>query len=171
MARRIVAPPPVDPVDELDPVTADALRRFVRTHTTLDDMPFAVALRGTGVLVVDGDPTSARSLVRAMLCQLAVLHDPRQVAISAVADDERRLQWDWLKWLPHNNSADHRGRHRVVVVDGVDHRAHAGPGATVIIIGGGGPRPPDALRLRIDGDKLAVGRAGGASRNSRPPTP
>ncbi|QYL15885.1 type VII secretion protein EccCb [Mycolicibacterium pallens] len=159
LARRIVAPP-VDPVDELDPVTADALRRFVRTHTTLDDMPFAVALRGTGVLVVDGDPTSARSLVRAMLCQLAVLHDPRQVAISAVADDERRLQWDWLKWLPHNNSADHRGRHRVVVVDGVDHRAHAGPGATVIIIGEA-DRAPDALRLRIDGDKLAVGRAGG----------
>ncbi len=134
MARRIVVPP-VDPVDELDPVTADALRRFVRTHTTLDDMPFAVALRGTGVLVVDGEPTSARSLVRAMLCQLAVLHEPRQVAISAVAAAEHRKQWDWLKWLPHNNSADHQGRHRVVIVDGVDHRADAGAGTTVIAIG------------------------------------
>ncbi|KAA0105161.1 type VII secretion protein EccCb [Mycolicibacterium sp. P1-5] len=157
LARRIVVPP-LGPVDELDPVTADALRRFVRGYATLDDVPFAVALRGTGVLVVEGDPGGVRSLVRAMVCQLAVSHSPRTVAISAMVDAERREHWEWLKWLPHNTEPDFRGRRRVLVVDGVDHRSHLGPGTTVLIVGEVG-HASDALRLRVEGDKLAV-RAG-----------
>ncbi|AKK29125.1 type VII secretion protein EccCb [Mycobacterium sp. EPa45] len=154
LARRMVLPP-VGPVDELDPVTADALRHLVRNHATLDDLPVAVALRGVGVLVVAGDSTGARSLVRAMVCQLATLHSPQIVVMSAHADAGHRHEWDWLKWLPHNVDVDARGRHRVVVVDGVDHRAHVGPGATVIAVGDVG-LAADALCLRVDGDTLAV---------------
>ncbi len=100
LARRIVVPP-VGPVDELDPVTAEALRRFVHCHATLDDAPVAVALRGLGVLGVEGEATGARALVRAMVCQLVVLHGPDVIVVAAVTADEHTQHWDWLKWLPH----------------------------------------------------------------------
>lgn len=154
LARRIVVPP-VGPVDELDPVTADGLRNFVRGYATLDDMPFAVALCGTGMLVVEGDPSSARSLVRAVVCQLAVLHSPRTVAISAVVDAECRQHWEWLKWLPHNVEPDVPGRRRVLVADGVDPRSHLRPGTTVLSVGEV-TYAADALRLSVEDDKLAV---------------
>ena len=135
LARRIVVPP-VGPVDELDPVTADALRRFVHCHATLDDAPIAVALGGVRLLLVGGDVEGGRALVRAMVCQLAVLHGPDAVVVAAVVTDECRQHWDWLKWLPHNGDphAGHR-RHVVLIVDGADHRNLARTGVTVVVVG------------------------------------
>ncbi|MCZ9339351.1 hypothetical protein NGM37_16380, partial [Streptomyces sp. TRM76130] len=40
--------------------------------------------------------------VRAALCQLAVFHPPEEVWIAVCADDEHRAEWEWVKWLPHN---------------------------------------------------------------------
>lgn len=100
LARRLVAPQL--PADELrDPVTAMALRRFLRAHSTID-APVTIDLRAGTLVTVDGDPEEARGLLRAILCQLAVLHAPDQLLIAAAVDDENRGHWDWLKWLPHN---------------------------------------------------------------------
>ncbi|QEN17374.1 type VII secretion protein EccCb [Mycobacterium sp. ELW1] len=159
LARRIVVPP-VGPVDELDPVTADALRRFAHHHATVDGVPVAIALPRVGVLVVEGDQSSARALVRAMLCQLAVLHSPANLVITADVTTEHRQLWDWLKWLPHSADRDHRAGYRVVIVDGVDHRTHAGPGITVIAVGQG-EHSPELRCLWVDGDNLAVRGAEG----------
>ncbi len=170
LARRMVLPP-TGPPDDTDPVTADALRHLVRSYASADEMPVAIALRGIRLLAVEGEPMQARALVRAMLCQLAVLHGPDVVAIAAVAG--RRDHWDWLKWLPHNadpvvggpmvyatpaeagpataESTAHR--HVVVVVDGADHRSLVGPEVCAIVVGNA---PGDALRLHVDGDRLAV---------------
>ncbi|BBY57495.1 hypothetical protein MSAR_06310 [Mycolicibacterium sarraceniae] len=169
LARRIVVPP-VGPVDELDPVTADALRSFVRCHAALDDVPIAVALAGVGVLVVDGDLTGARALIRAMVCQLAVLHGPDSVMVAAVVGPGRRWHWDWLKWLPHNVCPDRGGpmvyesvdgvqvqrHHLVVIVDGPDRRGLAREGVTVIVVGAAGDDDAGALCLHLDGDRLAL---------------
>ena len=168
LARRIVVPP-VGPVDELDPVTADALRRFVHFHATLDDVPIAVALAGVGLLRVGGDPVGARALVRAMVCQLAVLHGPDVVTIAAVVGPGRRQHWDWLKWLPHNTCPRRGGpmvyesvagleRQQcpvVLIIDGADHRSFAGTGVTVIDVGNDAD-DASALQLHVDGDRLAV---------------
>ena len=54
------------------------------------------------VVTIDGDPTTARALLRAIVCQLAVLHSPEDVRIAAVAGPASRAEWDWLKWLPHH---------------------------------------------------------------------
>ncbi|GAY14947.1 ESX-4 secretion system protein EccC4 [Mycobacterium sp. shizuoka-1] len=172
LARRIVVPP-VGPVDDLDPVTADALRRFVHCHATLENAPVAVALGGVPVLAVEGEPAGARALVRAMVCQLAVLHGPETVAIAAVVSAEHRRQWDWLKWLPHNLCPDRGGpmvvessdqltastagacdRQTVVIVDGADHRHLVASGRTVIVVAGADPSA--ALRLHVDAARLAV---------------
>ncbi|WP_207760663.1 type VII secretion protein EccCb [Mycolicibacterium sphagni] len=155
LARRIVVPP-VGPVEDQDPVAADALRHFVHCHATVDDMPVAVALRGVAALSVEGEPATARALVRAMVCQLAVLHSPDDVTIGAVAAAGSRQYWDWLKWLPHNGSPrTGRGCHVVLIADGAEYPSVAAAGVTVIVIG----EPADddrALRLHVDGDRLAV---------------
>ena len=48
------------------------------------DIPVVVALRTISALTVDADPTIARALLRAIVCQLTVLHSPEDVRIAAV---------------------------------------------------------------------------------------
>lgn len=106
LASRLVVPQ-LAPGRRADPVTVTALRRFVRTHSTLADAPVAVSLPEAGAVTIDGDAAAVRGLICAMVCQIAVLHPPDRVSIVAVADDRNRCHWDWLKWLPHNR---HRNR-------------------------------------------------------------
>jgi DNA segregation ATPase FtsK/SpoIIIE, S-DNA-T family len=101
LATRLV-PPPMGPVQRLDPVTKTALRRFLETHSTVPDTPTIIDLREIEAVTVGGNTTHARALLRAMICQLAVLHSPRLVSIAAAVSGRNQTHWDWLKWLPHN---------------------------------------------------------------------
>ncbi|HEX6499547.1 MAG TPA: type VII secretion protein EccCa [Micromonosporaceae bacterium] len=96
-----IVTPETKPVEDLEPMSADALRRFVRAHSTVPDLPIAVALRAFSRVVLRGDPVAGRDLVRSMVCQLATFHAPDDLLIAVVAPEERRAEWDWLKWLPH----------------------------------------------------------------------
>jgi S-DNA-T family DNA segregation ATPase FtsK/SpoIIIE len=98
LATRLIAPKISQPAD---PVTAGALRRFIETHSTITG-PATIDMRGPGTVTIEGDATAARGLVRAVICQLAVLHPPNLVPIVGAIGDHYRAQWDWLKWLPHN---------------------------------------------------------------------
>ena len=101
LATRLVAPE--TPADERsDPVTVAALRGFIDTHSTITEAPITIALRGGAAVTVDGDISRLRGLLRAIVCQLAVLHAPDQVLIVGLISDRNRVHWDWLKWLPHN---------------------------------------------------------------------
>lgn len=93
--------PSTAPLDELEPLCADAMRRFLRTQATLDDLPMAVSLRSFYHLTVSGEPESVYGLTRALLGQLAVLHSPDDVLIAVATDANARPRWEWLKWLPH----------------------------------------------------------------------
>ena len=108
LCRRVTAPATAQP-DDLDPVTAAALRRFIHAHTAVVDAPVAIALRGVPAMTVAGQPEAARDLVRAMACQLAVLHSPQDMWIAAALGAGRRAHWDWLKWLPHNGHPSRTG--------------------------------------------------------------
>ncbi|HEY9302864.1 MAG TPA: type VII secretion protein EccCa, partial [Mycobacterium sp.] len=101
LATRLV-PPPTVPTGRLDPVTDSALRRFLHTHSTVQGAPIAIDLSGLGAVTVVGELAHARALLRAMICQLAVLHSPSMVLVAAVISDSNRAHWDWLKWLPHH---------------------------------------------------------------------
>jgi S-DNA-T family DNA segregation ATPase FtsK/SpoIIIE len=90
------------PSGDCDPVTHLALDRLLQQRATVADVPVTVALTEHQVVVVEGDVTEARALVRAMVCQLATLHGPSAVAVAAVVDDASQECWDWLKWLPHH---------------------------------------------------------------------
>ncbi len=60
-----------------------------------------------GTITVRGEQESARSLLRAIVCQLAVFHGHDHVAVAAVVDAGTREEWDWLKWLPHHLHSQH----------------------------------------------------------------
>ena len=101
LSARLVAPA-ADPVSRLDPVDVAARQRFLDTHSTVGNAPIVIALRESTAVSVVGDPERARALLRAMICQLAVLHSPTTVLIAAAVTDRNRPNWEWLKWLPHN---------------------------------------------------------------------
>ncbi|MBM7366789.1 type VII secretion protein EccCa [Gordonia hydrophobica] len=96
-----LVPPETPPSDDLEPVSALALRRFAAAHAAVDDLPTAVALRSFPAVSIGGPHDEAYGLLRAMLCQLAVFHGPDHLRIAVVADDPLDSAWDWIKWLPH----------------------------------------------------------------------
>ncbi|MFD1152371.1 type VII secretion protein EccCa, partial [Saccharothrix hoggarensis] len=96
-----LVPPDTKPLEQLEPLSALALRRFITTYATVPDLPLALALAGFGVVHVGGDRDRAAPLVRAVLAQLAVLHAPDDVRVAICAGDGARPSWEWVKWLPH----------------------------------------------------------------------
>ncbi|MBN7300151.1 hypothetical protein, partial [Mycobacteroides abscessus] len=84
-AAQLVAPE-IGPVEELEPVASVALRRFVRTHSLVPELPIALNLRGFAAVTIDGSPEVARGMLRAMICQLAMFHGPDQFLVAAVVN-------------------------------------------------------------------------------------
>lgn len=97
-----LVPPISRPVEELEPMTAAALRRFLDTYAVVPDLPVAVSLRSFARVYLRGAPDPVAELAHALVAQLAVFHAPDDVLIAACVADHRRATWDWLKWLPHN---------------------------------------------------------------------
>ena len=101
LALRLM-PPETKPVEDLDPLCAGTLRRFIRSHSSVPALPVAVRLRAFTRIAAEGDDAAVRDLVRALIAQVAVAHSPDDVRISVCASAERIGEWDWIKWLPHN---------------------------------------------------------------------
>lgn len=101
-----LVPPETKPIEDLEPISAAALRRFVRTHGSVADLPSALGLPAFGRLRVTGAPTATRGLARALLGQLASFHTPDELMIAVCAGPEAAAQWEWTKWLPHALSPD-----------------------------------------------------------------
>ncbi|GAA4985517.1 type VII secretion protein EccC [Yinghuangia aomiensis] len=119
LATPLVAPQTA-PLDDLEPLCAEAMRRFLLTQSMLDDLPMAVSLRSFYHLTVSGDPDTVYGVARAMLAQLAVLHSPDDVVIAAAVHPSKAPQWDWAKWLPHAQhptETDGAGSLRLIVAD------------------------------------------------------
>ncbi|WP_329085333.1 MULTISPECIES: type VII secretion protein EccCa [unclassified Streptosporangium] len=94
-------PPDSKPVEDLDALSSGALRRFIRAHSTVSQLPIAVALHSFARIRLTGDAASVHEIVRAMIAQIAVFHSPDDMRIMVCADEEWMPQWDWVKWLPH----------------------------------------------------------------------
>jgi S-DNA-T family DNA segregation ATPase FtsK/SpoIIIE len=90
------------PVEDLEPLSAHALRRFIRAYSTVPDQPIALYLRSWSRVLLRGDEAAIRAAVRAALCQLALFHAPEDLWLALCVPDERRAEWEWVKWLPHN---------------------------------------------------------------------
>lgn len=99
-AKRIV-PPESKPIEDLEPLTTGALRRFIRTHLTVPSVPLQINLRGFSRFELVGDAELARRLAYAMVAQVVAWHAPTDVRLMVVASPENAEHWDWVKWLPH----------------------------------------------------------------------
>lgn len=105
LATRLV-PPETGPLEDLEPVAAVSLRRFVRAHSVVPALPTAVSLRGFASIGIEGDREDARALARAMLAQLCTFHGPDTVRVAVVCGPDTGSDWEWVKWLPHAQNAD-----------------------------------------------------------------
>ncbi|MEV4722104.1 type VII secretion protein EccCa [Micromonospora humida] len=94
-------PPQTRPVDELEPLCAVALRRFVATYSVVPDLPVAIALRDFSHVYLRGADDAVRGLVRAVVAQLTTFHAPDDLLVALCVDPDRRAGWEWAKWLPH----------------------------------------------------------------------
>jgi S-DNA-T family DNA segregation ATPase FtsK/SpoIIIE len=102
-------PPVTRPLEDLEPMTAGALRRFLDAYSVVPDLPVALSLRGFARVFLRDGPgrggavaeSGAPGLARAMLTQLSVFHAPDELLIAICAGPERRERWEWVKWLPH----------------------------------------------------------------------
>ncbi len=96
-----LVPPATGLSDELEVVSATALRHFLDAYSLVPDLPVAIALGSFARVYVPIATDHGRAMVRAMLAQLAVFHAPHDVLIAACFAQDRRPDWDYLKWLPH----------------------------------------------------------------------
>ncbi|MFJ1643597.1 type VII secretion protein EccCa [Streptomyces sp. NPDC088258] len=119
LATPLVAPETA-PVDELEPLTAGAMQKFITAHSTIDGLPMAVSLRAFYHLTVSGEPESVRSTARAMVGSLVSTHSPEDLVVAVVAGPEAAPRWEWVKWLPHaqaRGTGDGAGTRRLITTD------------------------------------------------------
>nr|WP_042184467.1 type VII secretion protein EccC [Kibdelosporangium sp. MJ126-NF4]CEL16315.1 FtsK/SpoIIIE family protein, putative EssC component of Type VII secretion system [Kibdelosporangium sp. MJ126-NF4]CTQ94239.1 FtsK/SpoIIIE family protein, putative EssC component of Type VII secretion system [Kibdelosporangium sp. MJ126-NF4] len=101
-----IAPPQTKPVEDLEPLSAGALRRFIRAYRNISRAPIGAYLPGFSRVQLRGDEEMIHGLVRAILAQLATLHAPGELQIAVCAAQSRLPHWDWVKWLPHAQHPD-----------------------------------------------------------------
>jgi S-DNA-T family DNA segregation ATPase FtsK/SpoIIIE len=97
-----LVPPETKPVEDLEPMSAVALRRFIRIHSVVPALPIAVPLRTYSRWVLRGDRWPVLGLARAVISQVAALHSPDDAIIAVITPPDREADWDWIKWLPHS---------------------------------------------------------------------
>jgi ESX secretion system protein EccC len=156
--------PETKPIEDLEPMCAGALRRFLRAHSTVPDLPVAASLPSFARVIPTGDPDSVYGLVRAMVGQIASFHTPDDLRISVCASPERLPHWEWAKWLPHclhPTDTDAAGPVRLMtstlseleaMLGGLKDRARFSPGLStgdlpyhVVIVDGGHVSPDSQL--------------------------
>ncbi|MFF4157153.1 type VII secretion protein EccCa [Streptomyces sp. NPDC001678] len=119
-AQRLVTPlvaPETAPIDQLEPLTAGAMQRFLAVHGSLDGLPMAVSLRAFYHVTLSGDPDTVHGCARALVAQLATLHSPEDLVVAVVAGRGAAARWEWTKWLPHvqlPGTADGAGARRLI---------------------------------------------------------
>ncbi|MFG2605100.1 type VII secretion protein EccCa [Streptomyces sp. NPDC048514] len=119
LATALIAPE-TGIAEQLEPLTASAVQRFLAVHSTVADLPMAVSLRAFYHVTVSGEPQSVRSCTRALVGSLASLHSPEDLVVAVSTGREALAHWDWAKWLPHTQIAgevDGAGSRRLISTD------------------------------------------------------
>jgi DNA segregation ATPase FtsK/SpoIIIE, S-DNA-T family len=109
-----------NPLVEYEAHLLEAARQLVGAFERLPLAPVTVPGRDLGSLAVVGEPQAARSLVRAVLCEMASFHAPDDLRMVAAFPRDSESHWGWMKWLPHTRessvrAAEDGGRHAVAL--------------------------------------------------------
>ncbi|MEV0705224.1 type VII secretion protein EccCa [Saccharopolyspora sp. NPDC050389] len=117
-----MTPPSSKPIQDLEPLAARSLRRFINAYTSVANLPTALFLRGFFKIRFSGDEDAIRGTVRSMIAQLITFHSPEDLRVAVCASQDRASLWEWVKWLPHAQhplEQDDAGQVRLLA-DGVD---------------------------------------------------
>ncbi len=156
-----LVPPESTPIDQVDPAAASALHRLLVVHRLQPDLPASIDLRAFDRLEVCGAEEPARSLARSLICSATAFHSPENLVVAVLASEHNLAHWDWVKWLPHAQSAqqsDAVGPMRMVSTSLADLAALLPPDLSERPRFGADERPPTPhLLLVIDGGELPPG--------------
>ncbi|WGL52750.1 type VII secretion protein EccCa [Nocardioides sp. BP30] len=100
-----LVPPDSAPIDQVDPAAASALHRLLVVHRLQPDLPASLDLRAFDRIEICGAEDPARSAARALVCAATTFHSPDQLVVAVLTTEALRAHWDWVKWLPHAQSA------------------------------------------------------------------
>ncbi|MEI2809520.1 MAG: FtsK/SpoIIIE domain-containing protein [Nocardioides sp.] len=81
------------------------LKDVIGRYRMVSDVPVVEDLRLAGALGVVGAERHSHEVARGLLMQLAGLHSPAELVITALASPGEASEYDWLAWLPHVGSA------------------------------------------------------------------
>ncbi|MGW0431205.1 type VII secretion protein EccCa [Micromonospora sp. NPDC003197] len=96
-----LVPPETRAVEDLDPMCASGLRRFIQTYAIVPELPIVMALDGFSRVYLRGEADRTRALARVLTAHAATFHAPDDMLVAACVGDAERAEWEWLKWLPH----------------------------------------------------------------------
>jgi DNA segregation ATPase FtsK/SpoIIIE, S-DNA-T family len=116
LATRLMAPE-TGPPEDLEPVSTNALRRFVTTHSVVHALPTAVSLRAFPTITFEGDRQLGQQLVRSMILELCAFHGPDHLQVAVLTANPDNETWSWVKWLPqaqHPSARDGCGTMRML---------------------------------------------------------
>ena len=82
----------------------DRVTCLVDEFRAVDGVPVIENLERAGSIGVAGAGPQALAAARALVLQLAALHSPADLVLTAFAAGDTTAKWDWLKWLPHLDS-------------------------------------------------------------------
>ncbi|MET7394115.1 type VII secretion protein EccCa [Dactylosporangium sp. NPDC005572] len=96
-----IAPMQTKPIEDLEPLSAKSLRRFIRAYSSINNEPVALFLRGFAQVRITGGDSARRRLTRALIAQIVTFHAAEDVMIAFCVGGDGAPEWDWAKWLPH----------------------------------------------------------------------
>lgn len=86
------------------PEYLERVTRAREAYAQIDEVPVTENLFFAGALGIAGERTLAADCARGVLTQLAGLHSPAELVVSAIVGSAWTPEFEWLKWLPHTGS-------------------------------------------------------------------
>jgi S-DNA-T family DNA segregation ATPase FtsK/SpoIIIE len=105
VAVKASAPAAIKP----DPL-ASASHTLAEEFGRVPEAPVTLPLGRAGLGGLVGSRPAVVQASRALAIQIATHHSPDEVKIVALYPAEEAAEWDWLRWLPHVWTDDHRRR-------------------------------------------------------------
>jgi len=93
--------PDLPPLANPDAVCLSAVSQFVKVQSEVDKLPYVLDLGEFSHLQLVGEDTAVRDELRSIISQITTLISPTAVKIAVLCSENRRPEWEWLKWLPH----------------------------------------------------------------------
>ena len=82
----------------------DEMAGIPALYARIPKLPAVVHMDDMGGLGLAGPIDRCNHLIRSLMVQLAGLHSPNELVITALFGSQEALEWKWLGWLPHVRS-------------------------------------------------------------------